>query len=703
MEVLVDGSRNAAPQKYQLTMFGNIAVTRPGTKAPLTVNSAQSRVLLALLAASPAHRLTREDMLVALWPDGVEPSASALRVALKRARGVFEPDGIEVIQTASQWYELSPLWIEVDIDRWLSGVRSAERLRSADPSAALAAYSEASSLWMGEPFFGVVGVEAVEVTRRSLLATRVNVTLHELELLIELDPPTAAYRAASMVSIAPIREDLVKTGMNALWRANQRTEAVAMGASFRERLRDDLGLSPTDEFLSIERRVLQPTPKESAARSVAQGNAPWANQTIPARSPQTVKHQQDGKRADFTDLAALLTEAELAEADGKPEIANDLLWCVVTESDPVTEVELMIRAAYSGAGHAGRVGGDFERRRRLQVVLDRMGSHALRDEVLADFALESANCGHALDVEVQAEVLAITQRPESPGHMLAYRWLAADRHMYGKASLDDAVYLASLGSLDGGVTAHQHAAGLAVAVTLGTAFGALDLAEKWASEMEYQGAHNRHPRGRWQALAFQGVIAEMVGRTDRSDDYAKRAYEFGTEVGIADAERTFGMLFFARAYRGGSIAAFAPLLASVEAQYQYPLWTMCRALAEWQSGNEHVARQLFQAGTDGVLGRVDRFTTPTLGIAAQVACALGAVKEAVLFDRSLAQVQEPFLMLGYGGPCIAHKGAIRAEVAQLVGNNVDASCLLEDAIAECTKMGAAGMLSELTRMRQGLV
>jgi DNA-binding SARP family transcriptional activator len=105
--------------------------------------------LLKLLALAPTHRLHREQVMNALWPDlGTAPASNNLRQALHAARRTLEPCRAaksRYLSLREQQLFLCPherLWVDTEA---FEGAAGAAR-RSRDP----AAYKLAIELYAGE-------------------------------------------------------------------------------------------------------------------------------------------------------------------------------------------------------------------------------------------------------------------------------------------------------------------------------------------------------------------------------------------------------------------------------------------------------------------------------------------------------------------------------------------------------------------------
>ena len=132
----------------RIRLLGGFSVT-VGKRAvdPGTWTRKHPRALVSLLALTPGHRLHREQIIDALWPD-LDPTAAGnnLRKALhlaRRALGDGSGEAATLIVGRGEALALAPdAWVDVEV--FEAGAASARR--SGDP----AAYEEALAAYGGD-------------------------------------------------------------------------------------------------------------------------------------------------------------------------------------------------------------------------------------------------------------------------------------------------------------------------------------------------------------------------------------------------------------------------------------------------------------------------------------------------------------------------------------------------------------------------
>lgn len=671
---------SAALPIWRVRVLGVVAVERLDDGTVSEVDRSQARLLVGLLAFADAHRLSGDVLIDALWPERSDVDRGTLRVAVNRTRARFGDGGAGAIVRSGDGYGLSGA-VVVDKDEWLAAVsRGADTTLSFDERAR--AFETASDLWRGSPVVPDVRGRDVRSRVAALEIRRAAAAVDELEVLTQLDPLRAAHRATALIDVAPLHEALVVSAMDALGRAGNAAAALAAARLFRERLRDELGLVPSDGLGDAERRWL--APRASALDPGGRRSGVDASTSPTENAPD-----------DASDMVATASEAfdaaVAAQSHGRRERATALFSRAVSLADPATEGDLLVAAALGGSAHAATIGGDIERRNRLQLAVRRLPTHPRRDELLADLVLETTNCRIPVAQDLRDEIDRICATASSPGHVLGLRWRLADRQIDGATSIEDAgVLVESMRARPAEV--HHTSAALAVAVTVATSHGALDLAEEWAAEFEALGLRTGEQRAQWQSLVVRSVLAEMRGRHDMADDLAGRALATGNRVGMADAEATFGLHMVGRAWRSGSLASFAPVFAAAADRYRFPVWTMFQAAAELDAGNEGRAKGLLIDGLDEVLGQRDHFTAAAQALAAHVAARMGSTDMCATLADALGRRRDRFVVVGYGGPCLGPTASFlcRLEVAQ---GRVDAAAdRAAEAIDLCRTSGAFAWL-----------
>ena len=257
--------------RAEIRLLGPVEV-RLGDRAVL-IGSQRQRSILGLLVTRVGRPVGADELIEDVWT-GSPPrtAASALRVHIGALRSALaSTDGqISIVQRGGG-YALEADPQRIDAARFVSVVET-----SSDHSDPVARFEElvgAIGLWRGDPFDGMrtplLDLETAHLQR--LLADSLEERFG-LALLIgrhhgEIEQINAACRAH------PYRENFVEQHMRALYLSGRHADSLSVLHGFRQRLREDLGLSVGPSLDRLEQQILshnvalpthQPSPLEGA-------------------------------------------------------------------------------------------------------------------------------------------------------------------------------------------------------------------------------------------------------------------------------------------------------------------------------------------------------------------------------------------------------------------------------------------------------
>jgi len=233
-------------------LLGPLEVSVEGSSVELP--RGKPRALLARLLLDAGHVVSVETLVESLWGDPAPPSAhKVLQVYVSQLRKAIGP---ERIVTRSPGYLLLAERDEYDLGRFET---LAEAARGTSDSVQRAQFlAEALALWRGpglaefrrEPFARPAARRLAEL-RLATLEQRIDAELelgrHE-RLVGELE---------ALVEQEPLREQLRRQLMLALYRSGRQAEALACYRNGRRMLVDDLGIEPSPGLQDLERAILR--------------------------------------------------------------------------------------------------------------------------------------------------------------------------------------------------------------------------------------------------------------------------------------------------------------------------------------------------------------------------------------------------------------------------------------------------------------
>lgn len=222
-----------------------------GEALQLTGN--RQRALLAALALRPRVVVPTEQLVEEIW--GTEAPRTAvvsLQNGISALRKVLGPD---VVVTRPPGYLLDVDRDTVDAFRFERLVTEARRV---PPDARRALLDQAMALWRGPPLAEFTFAEFAQSEIRRLEELRL--IAREERITAEIESGRAAGVIAELEALAaehPLREELRRLQMLALYRAGRQAEALATFQSARAALVDELGIEPGPALRDLHAAILR--------------------------------------------------------------------------------------------------------------------------------------------------------------------------------------------------------------------------------------------------------------------------------------------------------------------------------------------------------------------------------------------------------------------------------------------------------------
>jgi DNA-binding SARP family transcriptional activator len=249
----------------RIQLCGRLVVELEGRRVEAALPGAKGRVLFACLVLNRDRRVSRDELLTAVYGEQASPDQrSSLNVLLSKLRGVIGP---ELLAGRSEIELVLPGDAFVDVEA------AREALHRAESHVAAGEWAES---------WGPAGV-AYHVARRPLLQGEDRPWLEEwrrrleevhlrgLECFAEarlgLGGPTLSQAedcARQLIELAPYRETGHRILMEALEQRGNVAEALRAYDRLRVLLRDELGIPPSPAVLGIHQRLLGETTTTSA-------------------------------------------------------------------------------------------------------------------------------------------------------------------------------------------------------------------------------------------------------------------------------------------------------------------------------------------------------------------------------------------------------------------------------------------------------
>jgi DNA-binding SARP family transcriptional activator len=241
----------------RFTVLGTVGAWVDGE--PVRIVRAQRRAVLAYLLLHHERAVGLDELVEALWA-GAAPSTATtqLHTAVSGVRSALrDAAGHDVVTSDRAGYRIEASAESLDLAEFSSLVRQGERLQGEPAATALRA---GLALWRGTPLSGVSGA-FVESARARLTELRADV--YERLFAVELElgrHRQVTHELAELVTAYPLRQELVRLLMLALYRTGRPDEAMAAYRRVREALAEELGVDPSDALDDLYRRLLRDDP-----------------------------------------------------------------------------------------------------------------------------------------------------------------------------------------------------------------------------------------------------------------------------------------------------------------------------------------------------------------------------------------------------------------------------------------------------------
>jgi len=229
----------------------------------LDLGSPQQRAVLAALLARRGRLVTVGELVDAVWGERPPTAAvSVLRTYVSRLRKVLEPGRVtgtppQVVVSAADGYLIRVPESALDLGVFEERLAEAKRLRTAgEVSAAGELLRTALGEWAGTPLAGLPGPLA-ESERSRLYEERLNALEIRLEIDVQLGRHSeVVVELSSLNTEHPLREQLCRLLMLALYRSGRQAEALAAYRRTRKTLVTELGIEPGATLRELRDRIL---------------------------------------------------------------------------------------------------------------------------------------------------------------------------------------------------------------------------------------------------------------------------------------------------------------------------------------------------------------------------------------------------------------------------------------------------------------
>ncbi|MFC9844420.1 BTAD domain-containing putative transcriptional regulator [Streptomyces sp. NPDC060223] len=300
-------------------MLGPVRAWRGGRE--LDLGSPQQRAVLGALLLRRGRPVTVGELVDAVW--GAEPptaAVSVLRTYVSRLRKVLEPGrdvggSPQVVISAADGYLAHVPEDALDLGVFEQRVAEAKRLRAAGQEPAAAELLHAAlDEWEGTPLAGIPGPLA-EAERSRLHEARLNILETRFDLDVRLGRHSDVIaELTALIGEHPLREQLCRMLMLALYRSGRQADALAAYRRTRRTLVAELGIEPGAALRELHERILAADASLDLTSSEQGADPPAAPATPPSVQPAGPAQLPadlatfTGRRAELEQAQALLPE-----------------------------------------------------------------------------------------------------------------------------------------------------------------------------------------------------------------------------------------------------------------------------------------------------------------------------------------------------------------------------------------------------------
>jgi len=341
---------------------------------PIPLGQQRMRALLAYLLLHANELVSSDRLIEEVWgPEPTKTAAASLQNHISRLRKLL---GREILITSPPGYVLRVDADDVDVQRFERLVQEARGGDGGSPKRRARKLTAALTLWRGpaladfiyEPF-AQVEIARLEELRLIAIEARIQAELEAgaaTDLVSELQ---------SLVAEHPLREQLHKHLMLALYRSGRQPEALEAYRDARRALLDDHGLEPSRELQDLERAILTQDPSVARPFLAEPKQLPLSPMPLIGREREVTEllallAQRDARLVTLTGTGGVgKTRLALQVAAESIDDYADGVWFVSLAA--IRDLDL-VEPAISQVVGAREDLGEFLRGKELLLLLDNL-------------------------------------------------------------------------------------------------------------------------------------------------------------------------------------------------------------------------------------------------------------------------------------------------------------------------------------------
>ena len=240
-----------------IQLCGRFVVELRGIRLEASLPGRQGRLLFAYLVLNRDRAVSRSELVEAVWPgDLPRDPADALAALLSKLRAAV---GATYLEGRGELQLMLPEGAKVDVESALAAAHEAESACSLGDwprawATSLSAQLVARRTLLGE--YEAPWIDEWRLTLDQVLVRSLECYATACLGLGGTELAGAERTARLLVRLAPLRESACSLLMQALERQGNAAEALLVYESLRQRLREELGVAPSEPLQDAYRRLL---------------------------------------------------------------------------------------------------------------------------------------------------------------------------------------------------------------------------------------------------------------------------------------------------------------------------------------------------------------------------------------------------------------------------------------------------------------
>ena len=226
------------------------------------IGASKWRTVLAVLLLNRGQLVSTPQLIEEVWPSSPPATATNLvSVYVHRLRRQLGGDGQQLLVTRSPGYQLLAAPEDIDAQRFAALVAEGRKaLAGQDAVRAAELLCEAEGLWQGTRALADVPSSSPLVSAEASRLEECRVEAHQLRIQADLGCGRHAQVVSELRRLLtdyPIREELWRLLMQALYTSGRQAEALEAYAQARQLIADELGVDPGPELRGLHEQILQ--------------------------------------------------------------------------------------------------------------------------------------------------------------------------------------------------------------------------------------------------------------------------------------------------------------------------------------------------------------------------------------------------------------------------------------------------------------